>query len=78
MLATKVKLSSPLLFLFRPGVNTNIFRQSNDSVCGCTDFASCYMSTGFYDIVTFDTSRGVFDQVEIPPREYISGWYTGC
>lgn len=36
------------------------------------------MPAGFYDILTFDTSTGVFDQVELPPREYLSGWYTGC
>jgi len=62
----------------RPGVNTNAFRQSNESACGCTDFASCSMSAGFYDLVTFDLSRGIFDQVELPPRETISDWYTGC
>lgn len=36
------------------------------------------MSAGFYDIVTFDTSGGVFDKVAIPPRESVPGWYTGC
>jgi hypothetical protein len=36
------------------------------------------MSAGFYDIDTFDLSEGIFDQEQIPPRENISGWYTGC
>lgn len=62
----------------RPGINTDLFRQLNDTECACTDFASCHMSAGFYDIVTFDNSGGVFDQVALPPRESIPGWYTGC
>ena len=63
---------------FRPGVNINRFRSSNDSECQCTDFLSCHMSAGFYDILRFDTSRGVFDQVVLPPRELLDDWYTGC
>jgi hypothetical protein len=36
------------------------------------------MPSGFYDIVTFDTSQGIFDQQNLPPREFVLGWYTGC
>jgi hypothetical protein len=62
----------------RPGINIDVFRQSDGTECICTDFASCHMSAGFYDIDTFDLSEGIFDQEQIPPRENISGWYTGC
>ena len=63
---------------FRPGVNTNFFRDENGSQCGCTDYASCHIPAGFYDLERFDTSRGIFDQMTFPPREYLSHWFTGC
>lgn len=72
-----MSLNTTDLFL-RPGVNTNLFRGENGSECGCTDYASCHMSAGFYDIETFHTSRGIFDQTALPPRERLSGWFTGC
>ena len=59
-------------------MNINQFRSANDSKCTCTDSPSCHIPAAFYDIVRLDTSRGVFDQIAIPPREWLEGWYTGC
>ncbi|CAF3596879.1 unnamed protein product [Rotaria socialis] len=73
-----VRSDIPGVIRSQPGVNINIFRQFNGSDCMCTDFASCNMPAGFYDIETFDTSCGIFDEVQLPAREYITGWYTGC
>jgi hypothetical protein len=64
--------------IYRPGININRFRQSNGIECTCTDMASCHMPAAFYDIETFDKTRGIFDQQAIKPREYLSEWFTGC
>ncbi|CAF1073467.1 unnamed protein product [Adineta steineri] len=73
-----VRSDTPGIIRSTPGINTNLFQQFNGSECGCTDFASCHMSAGFYDFDTFDTSQGIFNQNLLPPQEYFSEWYTGC
>ncbi|UJR22378.1 hypothetical protein I4U23_025440 [Adineta vaga] len=73
-----VRSDSPGTIRSSPGVNTNSFRQLNGSSCSCTDYPSCHMPAGFYNIMTFDTSRGIFDQQTLSPEEYLSGWFTGC
>ncbi|CAF1537727.1 unnamed protein product, partial [Adineta ricciae] len=73
-----VRSDAPGTIRSSPGLNTNEFIEPNGSSCGCTDYPTCRMPAGFYNITTFDTSRGVFDEQTLPPEEYLSNWYTGC